>query len=188
MPAVVLFFADSNHDARRLARLEDYYDLVWVSAPEVRRDELVAAAGRSFDDWRVPLERAVLDPALELLGNPPQQIAAHRVLLAVGAKETDPPLRLLERLNQSVEQDAIKAPVAKADAVLVMLEEGVHGTPGVGECHKLTSWMPSADRAIGGADTPANRGRRDLRVSRRRAAAARGTVGSARDIKGGALG
>jgi hypothetical protein len=49
-------------------------------------------------------------------------------LLAVGAKETDHPFRLLEGLNQCVEQDAIKAPVAKADTVLVMLKEGVHGT------------------------------------------------------------
>jgi hypothetical protein len=57
---------------------------------------------------------------------------------------------LLERLNQSVEQDAIKAAVAKAAALLVMLEEGVHGSPGVGECQKLTVWMPSADHAIGG--------------------------------------
>ena len=32
----------SNHDARRLACPEDYYNLIRLGAPEVRRDDLVA--------------------------------------------------------------------------------------------------------------------------------------------------
>jgi len=63
-------------------------------------------------------------------------------LLAVGAKETDHLLRLLERLNQSVEQDAIKAPVAKAAALLVMLEEGVHGSPALVNARSLLYGCP----------------------------------------------
>src|SRR5467141_1617099 len=72
MPAVVLRFADGDDDACRLARLEDYYDLIRFGSPEVRRDELVAAAGRGFDDRRTPLERAVLDPVVELLSHTAQ--------------------------------------------------------------------------------------------------------------------
>jgi len=44
---------------------------------------------------------------------------------------------LLEGLNQSVEQDPIEAPIAKADAVLVMLIEGVHGIPRLVDSAKL---------------------------------------------------
>jgi len=142
MSAVVLRFADGNHDARRLAGLEDYYDLIRLGASEVGSDEFVAAAGRSLNDWRAPLDRTILDPTLELLGDAPQQIAAHRVLLAVRAKKTDDPLGLLERLDQSVEQDAIEAPIAKADAVVVMLEKGVHGITRVVDASELTPSTP----------------------------------------------
>jgi hypothetical protein len=38
-------------------------------------------------------------------------VPAHRVKLPVGVEEADDALRLLERLNQPVQQDAIKAPV-----------------------------------------------------------------------------
>jgi hypothetical protein len=61
---------------------------------------------------------------LKLLGNVPQQEPAYRVKLPVGVA-----LRLLERLNQSVQQDAIKATVLPSNAVPVMLAEGVHERP-----------------------------------------------------------
>ena len=44
---------------------------------------------------------------------PASGVAADRILLAVGGKETDHQLRLLEGLNQTVEQDPIEAPIAK---------------------------------------------------------------------------
>jgi hypothetical protein len=44
---------------------------------------------------------------------------------AIAAK--DHAFRLLERLDHRVEQDAVKASVAKANAALVMLEKHVHG-------------------------------------------------------------
>jgi hypothetical protein len=50
-------------------------------------------------------------------------------------------------LNQTIEQDAVKTSVAKADAVLVMLEEGVHGNPGVAKCWQLTRWARSTEQA-----------------------------------------
>ena len=62
-------------------------------------------------------------------GNPAQDIPAYRVQLAVAAKETDYPLGLLKGLDQCVEQDAVEAPVAEPNAVLMMLKKGVHGTP-----------------------------------------------------------
>src|SRR5215469_4888184 len=145
VPAAVLRFADSDHDARGLARPEDYYDLIRFGAPEVWCDELVAATSRGFNDRRMPLKRAVLDPTLELRGNPAQEIAADRILLAIGAKEAHRPLRLLEGLNQTVEQDAIEAPIAKADAVLVMLEKGVHGIPRLVDSSKHILWTASAE-------------------------------------------
>ena len=134
MPAVVMPVADRNHDPRRLTRLEDHHDLIGFGAPEVGRDELVAATGGSFHDRRTPLVRAILNPALELLGDTSQKITAHRVLLAVAAEKADHPFGLLEGLNQSVEENAIETAIAKTDAVLMMLEKGVHATLRRNEC------------------------------------------------------
>jgi hypothetical protein len=38
-----------------------------------------------------------------------------------------PKFRLLERLNQPVQQQAVEAPIPELDAILVMLVKGVHG-------------------------------------------------------------
>jgi hypothetical protein len=38
----------------------------------------------------------------------------------------DDPLRLLERLDQPIEQNAVKTTIVPTDAVFVVLEEGVH--------------------------------------------------------------
>jgi hypothetical protein len=43
-------------------------------------------------------------------------------------EETQHSLRLLERLDQSIQQNPIEAAVAELDAILVMFEKGVHGT------------------------------------------------------------
>jgi hypothetical protein len=55
--------------------------------------------------------RPPFQPALKLLGNVAQSVPAHRAMLPVGVEGADDALRLLERLNQPVQQDAIKAPV-----------------------------------------------------------------------------
>jgi len=47
--------------------------------------------------------------------------------MAIGAEESDYPLGLLERLNEAVEQNPIKAAIPESNAILVMLEECVHG-------------------------------------------------------------
>ena len=74
----------------------------------------------------VPFLRPPFQPALKLLGNVAQRVPAHRVELPVGVEEADDALRLLERLNQPVHQDAIKAPVMPSNAVPVVFVEGVH--------------------------------------------------------------
>jgi hypothetical protein len=49
----------------------------------------------------------------------------------------------LEGLDQAVEQQPVKTPVLELDAILVMLDEGVHGTllcgeiPGAYRCERL---------------------------------------------------
>jgi hypothetical protein len=53
--------------------------------------------------------------------------------LAVGIEETEHTLRLLERLDQAVEQQPIKTPIAELDTLLVVLDEGVHSAPLSGE-------------------------------------------------------
>jgi len=64
-----------------------------------------------------------------MLGNVPQGVPTHRVKLPVRGEEADHALRLLERLNQSVQQYAIKATVMPSNAVPVVFEEQVHERP-----------------------------------------------------------
>ncbi|MGH9162015.1 MAG: Calx-beta domain-containing protein [Vicinamibacteraceae bacterium] len=54
---------------------------------------------------------------------------AHRILLSIRVEEPDDALRLLEGLDQPIDQDAVEAPVSETNAILVMLVEGVHGHP-----------------------------------------------------------
>ena len=111
MPAVGFAVADRRHDARWFARFDDDHDLVRVCSSEIGLDEVVAAAFRSLRNRDVPFLRPPFQPALKLLGNVAQRVPAHRVKLPVGVEEADDTLRLLEGLNQPVQQDAIKAPV-----------------------------------------------------------------------------
>lgn len=53
---------------------------------------------------------------------------AHRILLSIRSEEPYDTLRLLERLDQPVDQDPIEAPIGETNAILVMLVEGVHGS------------------------------------------------------------
>src|SRR5271165_1874769 len=62
---------------------------------------------------------------------------AHRVQVSVGVEKPNAPLRLLKRLDQSVEQYPVEAAIVKANAVLVVLIEGVHGRPRRGELGRV---------------------------------------------------
>jgi hypothetical protein len=46
--------------------------------------------------------------------------------LSIRIEEADDPLRLLERLNQPIEQNAVETTIMPPDTVFVVLEEGVH--------------------------------------------------------------
>src|SRR5215470_10125373 len=103
---------------------------VRLRALEVRVDELVTPAPPGcVHHGNVPSFGPAFDPLLELFGDAAQHIPAHRVEPPVGIEETDDPLRLLERLDQAVQQDAVEAAIVEPDAVLVMIEEGVHPAP-----------------------------------------------------------
>jgi hypothetical protein len=129
MPAVRLAVADRRHDARRLACLEDDHDRIGGRALEIRLDEFVATAFRCLHNGDVSFFRPAFEPGLKLIGNATQRVPAHRIELPVGVEEADDPLRLLERLDQSVQQNPIEAPVAPANAILVMFVERVHERP-----------------------------------------------------------
>ena len=78
----------------------------------------------------VPFCRAVSRvsrPVLNLLGNVPQHIWSDRVLIPIGAEQTDDRLGLLEEWDDAVEQDPVEAMVSESNAMLVMLLESVHG-------------------------------------------------------------
>jgi hypothetical protein len=65
---------------------------------------------------------------LKLSRNVVQYVATHRILLPVRIEKSDHSLRLLKRLNQTVQQQPVEAPVTESDAIFVMFVKGVHGT------------------------------------------------------------
>jgi hypothetical protein len=52
--------------------------------------------------------------------------AGHRVELSVGIKESEYSFRLLERLNEAIQQDPVEAAVVARNAILVVIIEGVN--------------------------------------------------------------
>ena len=60
-----------------------------------------------------PFLATVLDPVLKLLGDIAQTLSRDSLSLALGIKETDDPLGLLEGLNQSVQKNAVKTAVTE---------------------------------------------------------------------------
>ncbi len=138
MGAVVVLVSDSHQDASRFPRFQDRHDLVGFGILEVRFHELVAPAlvtvaiGR-FENRSAPFLGSVLQPILKLIGDFRQSPLGHPFPLAVGIEKTKHSLGLLEGLNQSVEQNAIEATIAEADAILVVFDKGVHGNLQCGE-------------------------------------------------------
>src|SRR5204862_1790656 len=98
---------------------------------------------RRFENRSAAFRGSILQPVLKLIGDVRQGFPGHPFPFAVGIEETKHALRLLERLDQSVEQKPVKTPVPELDAILVMLDEGVHGTllsgeiPGAYRCGRL---------------------------------------------------
>jgi hypothetical protein len=73
----------------------------------------------------------VLHPVLELVGYFTQVPSGHPLAVAVCVKGAQDAFLLLKRLNGPVQKQAIKTPIPKSDAILVMLVEGVHRTSSV---------------------------------------------------------
>ena len=63
---------------------------------------------------------------MKLPSNLAQAVVSNPLALAVSIKETNPSLRLLKGLNQSVQKNPIKTTVAKFDAILMVFAEGLH--------------------------------------------------------------
>src|ERR1700731_3500650 len=79
MPSVRDLIANSNHNARRLARFEDHYDCVRLGLFEIWIDEIVTTALRRLHDRDVALGRSLLHPVLKLVGDVGQGVPCHRV-------------------------------------------------------------------------------------------------------------
>jgi hypothetical protein len=126
VPPVLGFLADRNQPPRRFSRLENGDDVIGLGVSEIRLDELVARVTGRVEDRHVPGHGSVLHPVVVLPGDIAQQVATDRILVSIGAEESNDPFRLLKRLNEPIEQDPIEAAVGKANAILVMLVEGVH--------------------------------------------------------------
>jgi hypothetical protein len=100
MPA--LFGADRGHDPRWFPGLENDHHLIRLGSLKVGIHKVITPSRGRFEDRRTPFLSPVLHPILKLLGDIAQPVASDPLALAIGIKETDHSLGLLERLNQSV--------------------------------------------------------------------------------------
>ncbi len=132
MRAVVVLVPDSDQDSSWFTRLENRHDLIGLGVLEVLVDEVVPAAVIIISVWRfqyrsAPFLGAVLHKVLELVGNTGQKLPGNPLSFTVGIEKPQHSLWLLERLDQSVQQDSIEASIAELNAIPMVLEEGVHG-------------------------------------------------------------
>ena len=79
-------------------------------------DKVIPPSLRCIQDGGAPFLATVLDPVLELLGDITEALASNSLSVAIGIKEADHSLGLLERLNQSVQKDSVII-----DATLILL-------------------------------------------------------------------
>ncbi len=108
MPAVIPGVSVGNQDAGGFPRFQNDHDLIGLGAAEIGIHEIIPAALGSVQD-RHPLLLGVLhDPIPELARDIRQEMACHTLSVSIGIEETDHPLCLLERLDQAIEQDAVK--------------------------------------------------------------------------------
>ena len=126
VPAVLGLLADRDESACRFPRLENGDHLIGLGVPEIGLDEFVARLRRRIEDRHVPAHGSVRHPVVVLPGDVAEQIATDRILVTVRAEKPDDALRLLKGLDQAVEKNPIETPVRKANAILMMLVEGVH--------------------------------------------------------------
>ena len=118
MPAIV--FADRRQNPRRFTASHDDHDLIGLRPAEVRVDEFIAPTRRRLDDRRAPRLGVGHHPPLGLGGDVAEHRSTHGILVAVRVEEPDHALRLLERLDQPVDQDPIEAPIPEPNFILVI--------------------------------------------------------------------
>ena len=110
----------------RRALSQDGNDFIGLGTLEVGVHEVVTATLGRLQNRRVPLLGTVGHPVLVLVGNFVEKIACDTLSLPVGVEEADHSFGLLKRLDQSVQKQPIETTIGEANAMLVMLEEGVH--------------------------------------------------------------
>src|SRR6202035_2452233 len=110
----------------RFPGFKNHYYLINLGPLKVWLDKVITPSRRCIQNGRLPFLATVLDPVLKLLGDIAQTVSRDSLALAIGIKETDDPLGLLEGLNQSVQKNAVKTTVTESYAILVMFAEGVH--------------------------------------------------------------
>jgi hypothetical protein len=127
MRTLVILAAVRDQNASGLAGLEDGYHLIRFGLGKIRLHKLISPLlVRVFQYRRPPFSGSVLHPVLELVSDFAEVPPGHPLAVAVCVKEAQDPFRLLERLNDPVQQQSIKTPIPKSNAILVMLVEGVH--------------------------------------------------------------
>src|SRR5215475_7338827 len=123
MPAVCRLVADGNHDACWLARLEDDDDCVRLRTLEVGVNELVTTPLRGIDHRNLCVFSPAFQPLLEVVSDAVQELSTHRIYWPIGVEEADHPFRLLERLDQPIEQDPVEAAIVPSYAIPVVFVE-----------------------------------------------------------------
>src|SRR5260370_5819832 len=126
MPAVLLLVPVSDQNPRRLASSQDGNDFIGLGTLEIGVHEVVTATLGHLQNRRVPLLGTVGHPVLVLVGNCVEKLACDTLSLPVGVEEADHSFGLLKRLDQSIQEQPIETTIGEANAMLVMLEEGVH--------------------------------------------------------------
>jgi len=99
VPAVLFLVADGDQDAPWFSCFEDHDDLIRLGVVKIASDKIIAPTLRSIQDWSLPFCRLVRYPVVKLFRNFAENIATDRVLIAMGAKETDDAFGLLEGLD-----------------------------------------------------------------------------------------
>jgi hypothetical protein len=120
MPAVILGVSVGNQDAGGFPCFQNDHDFIRLGAPEIGIHEIIPAALGSIQDRHPPLPRVLRDPIPELVCDIRQPMARHTLSVSIGIEEADHPLRLLEGLDQAVEQPAVEAPILKSHVILMV--------------------------------------------------------------------
>jgi hypothetical protein len=102
-----------------------------------------------FYDRDIALRGPFGHPALKLVSDVAQGGPCHRIDMSIRTEKADDPLWLLERLDQPIEQNAVKTTIVPTDAVFVVLEEGVHDRPQLPCCSRDRSgYLCLSNRAL----------------------------------------